>query len=541
MLHRTIAPTILLLSIIHTIPFFIYPYQRGGGGSAEIISNLNRPGSQEASGWAPMICLIFLCTLSLPYIRHRFYEGFVLPHILGGMLYVGLLFWHTGIRKRTWNYLWATLAIWIVHMIGRALFRVRWGGVAKIAVVQENLVHVTVLDPNPRHQGGIVLEPETQCKGGCACRGLGAEGKRTGLAAVTWRPGQHSFIRFPTLGFLQNHPFAITSACNPPFPSLPDSEEYGTIAERRAVLYGGERQPLNMGKARMMEGPGKEGMVFLIKPQQGMTRKLLEAAVHHGMTELPVWIDGPYGGGHLVRIEARYDSLTLVAGGTGISGVLPLWETLAGKVIKKHEVLSSGVRGPERAKARETILREVRLVWILRSAECVDWVREIIERVMERSPEPAPGRRRCVRFEVYVTRPKNKEAREKMSLMAPPPRYHTPDHSLDHGLGHASQEDLEAGLRAGLVSQAAPVGGRDESNEAILIDRMSSLGVQFRYGRPNIPNVIKEGLTTLRNCVIVCGPNQIVQEVANTAASCQSRVVKGEMQEVKLLAETFGW
>lgn len=39
--------------------------------------------------------LFFLVAFSIPYIRHRVYELFAYSHILGAIVYFGLMLWHT--------------------------------------------------------------------------------------------------------------------------------------------------------------------------------------------------------------------------------------------------------------------------------------------------------------------------------------------------------------------------------------------------------------------------------------------------------------
>lgn len=50
----------------------------------------------QYNGTPTLAILFFLVTFSIPYIRARFYELFVHSHILGAIVYLGLMFWHAG-------------------------------------------------------------------------------------------------------------------------------------------------------------------------------------------------------------------------------------------------------------------------------------------------------------------------------------------------------------------------------------------------------------------------------------------------------------
>jgi hypothetical protein len=41
--------------------------------------------------------------------------------------------------------------------------------------------------------------------------------------------------------------------------------------------------------------------------------------------------------------------------------------------------------------------------------------------------------------------------------------------------------------------------------------------------------------------MIGCGPTKMSQNLSNAVAACQSKVFSGEVQEVALHTETFGW
>jgi hypothetical protein len=96
---------------------------------------------------------------------------------------------------------------------------------------------------------------------------------------VSWKPGQHVFIRFWGLGFphsFSSHPWTVSSVCN---------EE------------------------------GERAMEFVMRVQKGITARLAELATGKVSFPVMVWVDGPYGevpGGLDV-----YDDVLFLGGGSG--------------------------------------------------------------------------------------------------------------------------------------------------------------------------------------------------------------------------------
>lgn len=100
---------------------------------------------------------------------------------------------------------------------------------------------------------------------------------------MSWRPGQHVFVRFFTLGLhsLTAHPFTICSiAYNP--------EEVGKASE----------------------------IVFLIKPRRGITARLAKVAGKSPACTKKVLLEGPYGGLSETSL-AQFDRVLIIAGGSG--------------------------------------------------------------------------------------------------------------------------------------------------------------------------------------------------------------------------------
>ena len=106
-----------------------------------------------------------------------------------------------------------------------------------------------------------------------------------------WAAGQHAYVILPSISRLptEAHPFTIAS--------IPDSLD---------------------GSA----GPAEKEVTFLIRGRSGFTGRLREHASFKGSAmSVPAFIDGPYGCPPDLR---RFSTCILIAGGSGVSYILPL-------------------------------------------------------------------------------------------------------------------------------------------------------------------------------------------------------------------------
>lgn len=173
-----------------------------------------------------------------------------------------MLFWHCKNFLTSWNYLWATVAIWCASYVLRLFFlnwtnprRMSWliGDEAAITLMPENAIKVTI---------------PTQMR---------------------WRPGQYVYLRMPGISVLENHPFTIASLCSEDFPSM----------------YGEEYRD----------------MILVFRPYGGFTKKVLHSTIEHGPWQTyRAFIDGPYGG--MTRDLNAFDHVVLFAGGSGITALV---------------------------------------------------------------------------------------------------------------------------------------------------------------------------------------------------------------------------
>lgn len=301
--HRWAGYLCLFLALVHTIPFYVQPVWDDGG--MEVFQRLFPGGSGiiYGTGIACLVPLIWLCVASLPWIRRIAYEVFVMLHVPVAIVYVGLLFWHTKNFLMSWDYLWATVAIW-VFCYGFRLFKLNWvrpwrmsfmvGDEAAITLMAENCIKITI---------------PTQMR---------------------WKPGQYVYLRMPGISVFENHPFTVASLCSDDFPS-----EYGE-QYRDCIL--------------------------VFRPYGGFTRKVLETAVDKGpFHTYRAFLDGPYGG--MRRDLAAFDTCILIAGGSGITALMSQLLNLIkrmrdGKAITKKVVV---VWALKRLEAMDWFREELRI------------------------------------------------------------------------------------------------------------------------------------------------------------------------------------
>ncbi|KAI8934731.1 hypothetical protein NX059_008421 [Plenodomus lindquistii] len=261
-LHRWAAYICLILSILHTVPFYVTPiWEKGARESFEDLFK-QKGFYVYGSGIAALVPLCFLCVHSIAPLRHRMYELFVALHVPVAIVFLGMMFWHCNNYLTSWHYLLSTLAIWLLSYFMR-LFYLNWTRPGRLSWLIGDEAAVTLMPEN-----AIKITIPTQMK---------------------WRPGQYVYLRMPGISVFENHPFTIASLCSEDFPS-----EYGE---------------------------DYRDMVLVFRPFGGFTKKVLQKALEHGPWHTyRAFVDGPYGGMQR-RIEA-FDDVVLIAGGSGITAIV---------------------------------------------------------------------------------------------------------------------------------------------------------------------------------------------------------------------------
>lgn len=344
-----------------------------------------------------LAALAFLCLASLPPIRRLSHEFFYMAHIVAAILMLAACYDHFDGLLGSWSYLHAAVVLLGVAFVHR---------LAAIAYISRFFTRPETATIELGGDGAIVVRISIR------------------NAEMKWSAGQHVFVRFLTLQPWQTHPFTIASL------------DASTTALSSTNLI-------------------KREMKFIIRPHAGLTARLADLAASSSPSSslsLRVLLDGPYGPATpLSTVLAGSRTALLVAGGTGISFVLPLLRALVEGTNEIHAV------------------RHIKLVWAVRSAACVEWVREDLERVIGLVGKDKAG---------------------------------------GQGRGWAGVETLEVDVSVTRAESSGLAGGKSSSSAELgenqdVTPLTASLGVQT--GRPDIANAVDMVTRTTRDRLAVVG------------------------------------
>ncbi|GJE91547.1 ferric reductase family protein [Phanerochaete sordida] len=180
--HRWSATFMYITSLMHTFPFIHYNIQQG------VMVKKYNTQPWYWSGVAALVPQTWLILMSWGIIRSRYYELFKKLHFCAAGIFMVALFIHCDFRLTSWDYFWATLAIytttWLIQ-VGRTLFYGALGVPYTLKQLGDpSMIKVTIHAPH----------------------------------RFWWAPGQHVFIRFLTGGWLlpfSTHPFTISNIRTP--------------------------------------------------------------------------------------------------------------------------------------------------------------------------------------------------------------------------------------------------------------------------------------------------------------------------------------
>ncbi|MCJ1289034.1 hypothetical protein MMC34_000566 [Xylographa carneopallida] len=184
----------------------------------------------------------------------------------------------------------------------------------------------------------------------------------------SYNPGMHAYIYLPAVSLWMSHPFSIawssTRGRHPADEKLPTSTADFALPSR----------PCNT-------------LSFVIAKRSGMTASLysLAAATPSRTLHLSGLVEGPYGPAHSLH---SYGTVLLFAGGAGITHQL-------GHVRALLAAYAAGT----------TAARRITLVWTVRAAEQLEWVRPWMDDILA-----MPGRREALHVLLFITKPNEARA-----------------------------------------------------------------------------------------------------------------------------------
>lgn len=213
-------------------------------------------------------------------------------------------------------------------------------------------------------------------------------------------PGRYYFLYFGGSRFWQSHPFSLAG----------HSRELNETAALAQPLDTSEKKGANLSSQAVepTDSTGKPYLTFLIRPRDGVTRRLRDLATTKGSSgrcRLGVAIEGPYGASAEIR---RFNDVLFVAGGSGITAILPYIRTLFEDNQKESQVPN------------------VRLAWTVRHE---GFARDVLSNDLNLT-EASPQASEKLSLEIFIT--SNSTGSETTSLSDPNGQY-SPDSRFKEG------------------------------------------------------------------------------------------------------------
>ncbi|PKS12639.1 hypothetical protein jhhlp_000847 [Lomentospora prolificans] len=428
-LHRWLGYVIVVQSSLHTIGWCIVEIR------------LYQPQPMVADMWikqlyiiwgvVAMILLLLLYVLSLPpVIRLTGYEFFRKSHYVLAMVYIGACIGHW---EQLHCFLTPSIIIWALDRLARA--------------VRTILLH--------RAKGSSSLFSIVPAKADAVLFPNDADGDvvrlHFSMESAPWQIGQHFYLCFPESSIWQSHP--MTSLSHP-----------GQIDGRVTHSYvmrakSGETKKIAELVAKKLAAGAGSGS----EKSSGSSRS---------GAEVSVLLTGPYGE-HLAEQLTSTNNVLCVAGGTGITYVLPVLLELAKSNLSN---------------------RKVDLIWVIRRSKDVAWIEPELQ-ILRGNPD--------ITIRILVTR--EDETHNSISTS-----------SIEKMIDE-KEMGVEKSINTG-ATQLALVGGENQPAEKRHPDLIKCV------------NDFVEGTTSGRTVVFGSGPVGMISDLRKAVAALNSgsRVWKGE-------------
>ncbi|KZO98142.1 hypothetical protein CALVIDRAFT_512747 [Calocera viscosa TUFC12733] len=381
--------------------------------------------------WGVVALTSFALTtvLGIRWFRAQHYELFLCSHIVLVFLFLLGAYLHQPPYYYQWIY--PSFALWAADRLAR-------------------LFHLLIFNPwLPRS-----CRAHVQALSDCTLR-------VTLQRRMRWRAGQHAYLLLPFVSRLpwEAHPFTVASL----------------------------RSPSASGAG----GGGGNELVFLVRARDGFTRRLMARALKEGgECDVTALVDGAYGAPP--RLE-EYQTVVLIAGGSGVSYCLPL--------------LASVVAG-------KGLTKKVLFAWVVRRETHLGWIADELAAIVRAVPAGLQ-----VEIRLYVTN-SGKPSPTRMG----------------------SFTTIESASLAGAIPDAEAA-ATDMHGVAALV-RLPQ--VTLAEGRPEVHGLIKQAVEGASGPVSVgvCGPSGLSNAVT-TVLTTKDVISWGNALRgapvVDLHVETFGW
>ncbi|KAF2773969.1 hypothetical protein EJ03DRAFT_323320 [Teratosphaeria nubilosa] len=300
LLHRWIAIIAVLEACLHSAIYLGLYLDPRSGESHSSESKL----PYWYWGIISTLAMTLLLPLSVAQLRRKVYEVFLASHVAFALLaYVAYYYHITRRYDRQWGYetwIYLAFAIWAFDRLLRVMKLARNGiKRGQITIIDDDYVRLDV--PGVAGSGG------------------------------------HAYLYFPTLSWRvwENHPFSVAcgflshasgvAMCSPSeVPSTYVTSDTKSMAMKESADASPDRSG-DISSAKLhTPAPTDIGLTFFIRTCKGMTSRL------RNRTTLPVLVEGPYGASHHGIDISTYPNILCIAGGVGITAVVPLLTNCSG-------------------------------------------------------------------------------------------------------------------------------------------------------------------------------------------------------------------
>ncbi|THY21177.1 putative FRE family ferric-chelate reductase [Aureobasidium pullulans] len=327
--HRHIARAGTILAIVHSVVYtYLFVEFEGWSMFAREFTQL-----WLLLGVMATITMSLLLLFSVSWLRIKFYEIFLVLHIALSVITLVGCFLHTSIFNARYDaYLWPIVIVWALDR-GLRLLRLIC---CNLQVRFSEKVISRTYTIASYSKGSDVIRLDV----------------RTDSFLATPAAGQFYYLYQPTTwqGY-ENHPFTLGAWSS----SSIGSDEAGSSLLRSTGTHDDFDEEDGAFSASKRQSHGQT-LTFWIRPYDGWTKRLRDSCLASPTyTTIPtILLEGPYG--HHCPI-ATFNSVLLIAGGTGIASAVPY--------ILEHIALS---------RSGKTATTQMHLLWTARQASFIHQV-----------------------------------------------------------------------------------------------------------------------------------------------------------------------
>ncbi|KAG8996567.1 hypothetical protein FRB93_000709 [Tulasnella sp. JGI-2019a] len=474
--HRWCARLILILSTIHV------------GGRVYVNQpsvDPNRPGMYPPNGggyirWGIVAYILFALLIlgAARPLRNKWYQYFLVFHIGAFLIGVIALAVH---RPSIAPWLYVGLFIYLLDGIIR-LFRIVFHHLLKRARPSEAVGPLGIVE---------ALSDDTI--------------RVSVQTTLSWIPGQHIYLHVPLLS-PGGHPFSVCSIDKPLVQTDDAHPRVSTVVLLIRVREGLTRCLHHLA----MQGNDHDQP----RCQEALERNLPPVSTlnpHPHLQMFPsarlttVWAEGPYG--NLTHLD-YYQTLLLVAGGSGVSFTLPIMLDLVRRARSMYLGHTSVAVATER----------VSFVWVIKEPEHVEWIGDFLREAIALAP---PG---FLHVKIYVTSKTFIADTKAVASVLSTEQSPCPSTSL------APSTTVEY--------------HHPNPNPTVPIDSLSNLIL----GRPDVRDLLDKEIAATDYsdyfAVGTCGPASMTQDLANAVSDAihTDAVLRGEhRRNIRFHCEEFGW